>query len=153
MTPIERNEILSASKLEFQLLSPAAILPTRAHSGDAGLDLYAANAVYLAPGVIAVVDTDLAVSIPYGFEGQVRGRSGLAFKNLVLCVHNGTIDHGYTGPIKVLMQNASTEPYTIAQGTRFAQLVVSSVLLWAPKAVDGFEESVRGVNGFGSTGK
>jgi dUTP pyrophosphatase len=152
MPEINPVNALTTPTVNFRLLTPAAKLPTRAHPGDAGLDLYASNAHLIMPGCITVVETDLAVDIPFGYEGQVRGRSGLAFNNLIFCVHNGTIDHGYQGPIKVLMQNASTKPFTIEQGTRLAQLIISPVMLWTPKAVESFTASVRGTNGFGSTG-
>ncbi len=152
---------LLTSKLQCQLLSPAAKLPVRAHEGDAGLDIFASETVYLAPGEYKVVNTDLAVNVPYGYAIQVRGRSGLAFKNLVFCAHNGTVDHGYIGPIKVMMHNASSQPFLIEQGTRFAQLVIQAVELWGVEAVERFSgledqssltDTARGTSGFGSTG-
>jgi dUTP pyrophosphatase len=136
----------------FEKLSNNAIIPTRAHEGDAGLDLYTPKEYILRPGVYVIIDTCIAVDIPFGYEGQVRGRSGLAFNQLVFCAHFGTIDYGYNGPIKVILQNCSTEYVKLKAGSRIAQLVISSIKILEP--VEGLTAKTtdRGAFGFGSTG-
>lgn len=129
------------------------IIPTRANPGDAGLDLYTTEDLLLWNKRYAVASTGIAVNIPYGYEGMVRGRSGLAFKQSIFCAHTGTIDHGYQGEIKVLLYNGGNSVVELEAGSRIAQLVISKIELPVPVLIDGeFGYSVRGANGFGSTG-
>lgn len=129
--------------------------PARAHPGDAGLDLSAAEAVSLAPGARAAVATGWAVAIPAGMAGLVVPRSGNALR-LGLTVANapGLIDAGYRGELKVILVNLGTDRVQVTPGDRIAQLVVVPVSLAAPTEVEALPESDgRGEGGFGSTGR
>jgi len=127
----------------------------RAHPGDAGLDLAAAEAVTLGPGDRAAVATGWAVAIPQGMAGLVVPRSGNALRHgLTVANAPGLIDAGYRGELKVILVNLGTDPVAVATGDRIAQLVVVPVSLAAARVVDELPESDgRGDGGFGSTGR
>jgi dUTP pyrophosphatase len=141
--------------LRFRRLSEAARPPSRAHDGDAGYDLYAAEAAVLAPGERAGVGTGIAVAIPEGHAGLVLPRSGLAARHGISVVNApGLIDAGYRGEVRVLLLNTDREaPFEIAPGDRIAQLVVVRVETPEPLELDELEETARGAAGFGSTGR
>lgn len=138
-------------------------LPVYATIGAAGLDLRAAveSALTLLPGERALVSTGIRLALPAGYEGQVRPRSGLAWRHgLTLLNAPGTIDSDYTGTIKVILINLGQEPVRIQRGERIAQLVVAPVtrVVWAedlPAEAGKAErdEAERGEGGFGSTGR
>jgi len=132
-----------------------ARLPSRAHDGDAGLDLYAAEAATLAPGERASVATGIAIEIPVGFAGLVLPRSGLAARHgIALLNAPGLIDSGYRGEVRVLLLNTDRrEAFEVAPGDRIAQLVLTSVTDAEPVEVTELEASVRGEGGFGSSGR
>ncbi|MCC6385440.1 MAG: dUTP diphosphatase [Bacteroidia bacterium] len=122
----------------------------------AGMDLKAElnEPITLPPGVWKLVPTGLFIEIPAGYEGQVRPRSGLAFKHGVTVLNApGTIDADYRGELKVLLINHSAQPYTIEDGERIAQLVVASYEQVEWTEVEKLVETERGRGGFGSTGK
>ncbi|MEA2168728.1 MAG: dUTP pyrophosphatase [Solirubrobacteraceae bacterium] len=140
--------------LRVRRTDPAAVLPRRAHPGDAGLDLCCLEAVALAPGERALVPTGLAIEIPEGHAGWVLPRSGLAARHGIALVNApGLIDAGYRGELKVLLLNTGSEPFTAAAGERIAQLVVTAVALPDVVEVAALEESDRGAGGFGSSGR
>jgi dUTP pyrophosphatase len=145
---------LVLGELQAQRLDPRAILPTRAHEGDAGLDLYALEPCALAPGDRAMVRTGIAVAIPAGYAGLVMPRSGLASRSGIALVNApGLIDAGYRGELKVLLLNTDrTTPCQIAAGDRIAQLVLTAVQSPAILEVAELSESARGSGGFGSSG-
>ncbi len=134
-------------------------LPKAATSGSVGADLHAAveKDLTIEPGDRAAVPTGIAVAIPSGYEGQVRGRSGLARRfGLTLPNAPGTIDSDYRGEIQVLLLNAGREPVTIQRGDRIAQLVISPVATpeWEEvNSLDALGPTARGPHGFGHTGK
>ena len=137
-------------------LDPALGLPVAAHSGDAGYDLRAREAVVIAPaGGRAAVPTGIAVAIPPGFAGLVLPRSGLALRNGVTCLNApGLIDAGYRDEIRVILVNHDpTEPFEIEVGDRIAQLVVQAVETVEWDEVSDLGETTRGLGGFGSTGR
>jgi dUTP pyrophosphatase len=136
-------------------LHPDAVLPTRAHSGDAGLDLYALEDAALAPGERASVRTGIAVAIPPGRAGLVLPRSGLADRHGIALVNApGLIDAGYRGEVRVLLLNTDrARPCAIARGDRIAQLVLVAVETADVTEVDELESSERGAGGFGSSGR
>ena len=140
--------------LRIARLDERARLPTRAHDGDAGLDLYALEAVVLAPGERASVPTGIAVEIPPGQAGLVLPRSGLAARHGISVVNApGLIDSGYRGEVRVLLLNTDREqPFELAAGDRIAQLVLVRVELAVPVEVESLTDSERGVGGFGSSG-
>jgi dUTP pyrophosphatase len=145
----------TAATLPFRLLSDSATLPTRAHPGDAGLDLYAAEAVRIEPGERRSVGTGVAVALPPGTAGLVVPRSGLAARHGIALVNApGTIDAGYRGELRVLLLNTDRgEAFAIAPGDRIAQLLVVRVDLPEPIAVATLGDSARGHGGFGSSGR
>jgi dUTP pyrophosphatase len=123
--------------------------------GAAGLDLAAAidGELLLAPGERRAVGTGIALAIPFGFEGQVRPRSGLALgKGLTLANAPGTIDSDYRGELKVLLINLGSEAVAVRPGERIAQLVIAPVVRAELDEVVALPESERGPGGFGSTG-
>lgn len=136
-------------------LRDGARLPTRAHGGDAGLDLYAADAATIAPGERASIGTGIAVQIPDGFAGLVLPRSGLAARHGIALVNApGLIDSGYRGEVRILLLNTDRlEPFDVKPGERIAQLLVTRVSDAEPVEVAGLEASVRGEGGFGSSGR
>ena len=128
-------------------------LPGYATDGAAGMDVCAAEGLTLRVGKRHAVATGLAFAIPYGFEVQVRPRSGLALKHGITCLNTpGTIDSDYRGEVKVILANLGEDDFVIGRGDRIAQLVVAPVTQAAMVEVDALDETARGVGGFGSTG-
>jgi dUTP pyrophosphatase len=140
--------------LRIARLDERARLPTRAHDGDAGLDLYALEDAVLEPGERASVPTGIAVEIPPGQAGLVLPRSGLAARHGISVVNApGLIDAGYRGEVRVLLLNTDREhPFEIAAGARIAQLVLVRIEVSTPVEVDVLGASERGAGGFGSSG-
>lgn len=129
--------------------------PAYAHPGDAGADLFATRDVELAPGERAVVGTGVAIALPDGYAAFVHPRSGLASRHGVTLVNApGTVDAGYRGEIRVTLINTDGKvPVRIRRGDRIAQLVIQRVERATFYEVDRLPGSVRGANGFGSTGR
>jgi dUTP pyrophosphatase len=142
------------SRLRVRRLHPDARLPTRAYEGDAGLDLYALEALTLGPGERAAVPTGIAVEIPPGQAGLVLPRSGLAARHGIALVNApGLIDAGYRGEVRVLLLNTDRDaPFSITPGERIAQLVLVRVEAPELDVVDELALSQRGAGGFGSSG-
>jgi dUTP pyrophosphatase len=140
--------------LRVRRLDPRARLPTRAHPGDAGLDLYSLEAAVLEAGQRASLGTGIAVEIPSGQAGLVLPRSGLAARHGIALVNApGLIDAGYRGELRVLLLNTDREArFDLAAGDRIAQLVLVRIEDPQPVEVQALEESARGVGGFGSSG-
>ncbi len=140
--------------LPVQRLRAEAVIPARAHPGDAGLDLAAAEAATMEPGGRAAVPTGLAVAVPQGHAGLVLPRSGLARRHgVTLANAPGLIDSGYRGEVVVLMVNLGDRPHTIQPGDRIAQLVITPISGSQAVVVDGLPPSDgREADGFGSTG-
>jgi dUTP pyrophosphatase len=129
-------------------------LPTYATSGSAAFDLRSDIAYNLHPGDRYAVPTGLSLEIPEGFEGQVRPRSGLAAKSGITILNSpGTIDSDYRGEVHALLINLSNKPFQIGRGDRIAQMVIAPVTQATLVISDDLSETVRGVGGFGSTGK
>ena len=129
-------------------------MPARAREHDAGLDLYAAEAVTIEPGARVLIPTGIALAIPEGYAGFVLPRSGLAVRHgLTLLNTPGLIDSGYRGEVKVLLCNHDRAAATIARGDRIAQLVIQRVEPTELVEVDELPPSDRGARGFGSTGR
>jgi dUTP pyrophosphatase len=142
-------------ELRFRILDEAATLPSRAHDGDAGLDLHAAQSAHIGPNERWQISTGLAVEIPEGHAGLVLPRSGLALRYGISLVNApGLIDSGYRGEIGVLLlNNDPAEIFRIKPGDRIAQLVVVPISGLAPVAVEELAASERGEGGFGSSGR
>ena len=141
--------------LAFTRLTDAARTPTRAHDGDAGFDLYAAEPARLGPGERASVGTGIAVAIPDGHAGLVLPRSGLAARHGIALVNApGLIDAGYRGEVRVLLLNTdAAEPFEVAPGDRIAQLMITPFAAPDLVELDSLDETVRGAGGFGSSGR
>ena len=132
-------------------------LPAYETDQAAGMDLRAAVAadspMILEPGRRCLVPTGLVMEIPNGFEGQIRPRSGLAFKHGITCLNTpGTIDSDYRGEIMVLLINHGDEAFTIERGMRIAQMVIAPVTHVTIVEADLASDTTRGSGGFGSTG-
>lgn len=140
-------------ELPIRRLRPDAVVPARAYTGDAGLDLAACERVELAPGERATVGTGLAVAIPDGYAGYVQPRSGLAARHGITIVNApGLVDSGYRGELRVVLLNTDPrEPFLVEPGMRIAQLVIVPIPEVEPVQVDELPDSERGVRGFGSS--
>jgi dUTP pyrophosphatase len=140
--------------LRVKRLDPRAVLPTRAHDGDAGLDLHALDAFELGPGERAQVRTGIAIALPSGTAGLVLPRSGLAARHGIALVNApGLIDEGYRGELQILLLNTDrSEPFSAQAGDRIAQLVVVDVESPEIVETDDLGDTTRGVGGFGSSG-
>ena len=149
------TSVRAMEELRFIKLNEKATLPTRGHDDDAGLDLYAAEAALITPGVRVSIGTGLAVAIPEGLAGLVLPRSGLALKSGVTLVNSpGLIDPGYRGEVRVVLIN--TDPNTdfhCKPGDRIAQLLLVPIATASPMQADALDSSARGGAGFGSTGR
>ena len=143
------------TKILIKRLSKEVSLPRYERSGASGMDLAAnidAN-INIDPGKTAIIPTGLTLSIPKGFEIQIRPRSGLAAKQKISVLNTpGTIDADYRGEIKVILINLGQEPFKVEKGLRIAQMVVCPVVQAQLKEVDDLNETERGKGGFGSTG-
>ncbi|MER5997450.1 dUTP diphosphatase [Nonomuraea angiospora] len=146
---------MSNVEVLIQRLDAGLPMPSYAHAGDAGADLYAAEDVELLPGERAVIGTGVAIALPDGYAAFVHPRSGLAAKHGVTLVNApGTVDAGYRGEIRVTLINTDAkESFRLQRGDRVAQLVVQRVERAAFYEVESLPGSVRGANGFGSTGR
>ncbi|MEM9311893.1 MAG: dUTP diphosphatase [Pseudomonadota bacterium] len=128
-------------------------LPAYATAGAAGMDVMSAEDITIAPGARHAVATGFAMAIPYGYEIQVRPRSGLAYKHGITVPNTpGTIDSDYRGELKVLLINHGAQPFTVERGDRVAQLVLAPVVQAAWSEVAELDVTERGAGGFGSTG-
>ena len=145
------------------VLDEGALMPTRAHELDAGYDLYARSKIVIPPTIANLYHTDAQVigyrthdtgvhiQIPEGYVGFIKAKSGLNVKHGLTCT--GVIDSGYTGSICVKLYNNHNRPHIIMAGEKIAQLVLLPIITPELEQVDSLEETERGNNGFGSTGK
>ena len=133
------------------MLSPGAIAPTRGSAGAAGYDLYANEDVTIGEGEFTPVSTGVTVAIPPGYYGRIAPRSGLAAKYGVI-IGGGVIDEDYRGELKVLM-SCLFGMYEVSRGERIAQLILEKITTPELEIVDRLDETDRGSDGFGSTGK
>ncbi|MBD2231573.1 dUTP diphosphatase [Phormidium tenue] len=140
-------------KLKIRKIHDLAILPSYAHPGDAGLDLYSIDDIDIAAGDVALIHTGIAIALPPGTEAQIRPRSGLALKHSVTVLNTpGTIDEGYRGEIGVILINHSKRAFQVVKGMKIAQMVIKPVLQVEVEETDELSQTVRGPQGFGSTG-
>ena len=139
----------------FSVLRDGAFLPEYQTSGSAGADLHAylAESITLKPMERTLIPTGLFVELPEGYELQVRPRSGLALKYGVTVLNTpGTVDSDYRGELCVLLVNLGSEPFTVQNGDRIAQAVVAQTVQVRFVQTDALSPTVRGSNGYGSTG-
>lgn len=132
-------------------LDTGAFMPERAYPGDAGLDLKSPIDTILWGGDTLTIDTGVHMALPFGTVGLIKSRSGLNVKHSILC--EGVIDCGYRGSIRVKLYNHGNEGYDIHKGDKIAQLVIVPVLYPELSLADELEDTDRGCDGFGSTGR
>lgn len=132
------------------MLDPGAVMPTRAHKADAGLDLYATKDEVIFRDGSAKFDTGVHIAIPEGYVGILKSKSGLNVHSGLQST--GVIDSGYTGSICVKLYNHGHEMVQIKRGQKISQLVILPIVTPEIKIVDELEETDRGDNGFGSSG-
>ena len=139
--------------VKFRKIDPAAILPSYAHPGDAGMDVRSVEELVVEPGGRKLVRTGLVMMLPPGYEAQVRPRSGLALKNGVTVLNTpGTIDEGYRGEVGVILANLGAEPFRVEKGAKVAQIVIAPCTRAEIVETAEIDETARGTGGFGSTG-
>lgn len=138
-------------KVTKVVLDTGAYMPEYAHDGDAGMDLRTPVARICSAHGSVTIDTGVHVQIPYGYVGFLKSKSGLNVKNGI--IGDGTIDYGYTGSIRVKLYNLSDEDYVFSRGDKIIQLVIQPVEYLRLEKVNELEETERGDNGFGSTGR
>ena len=144
------------TKVLIKKLSDKVKLPKYETSGSSGVDLAAfiENDLFIKPGEKNIIPTGICLSIPKGFEIQIRPRSGLAAKkNITVLNTPGTIDSDYRGEIKVILINLGRETFKVENGLRIAQMVLCPVTLAKFEEVSQLDSTSRGQGGFGSTGK
>jgi len=141
-------------QLNLKKISPDAITPTYAKHGDAGADLYSVEDTELWPGERRLVSTGIAIEVPEGFVGLIHPRSGIAANHGVTVLNTpGTIDAGYRGELKVILINLDKhKKFEVHKGDRIAQLVIQAVEKAEFIELQELSDSVRNVDGFGSSG-
>lgn len=129
-----------------------AVLPRYAHEGDAAMDLCALDGCVVKSGERKLVATGISMELPEGYFASIRGKSGLAYKKGILIL-GGVIEHGYRGDYGVIVLNTGGEDFVVEAGDKIAQVVIAPVATAEVVEVEELGESVRGEDGFGSTGK
>lgn len=138
--------------VRFKKLSYDAAIPRKANEHSAGFDLFASKSVIIPrQHGRAVVDTDIAMELPFGSYGRIASRSGLSCKYGIE-VGAGVVDCDYRGAVRVLLYNFGEEDYIVSKGDRIAQLIVEKMIVCDIIQVDELNETTRGGNGFGSSG-
>ena len=141
-------------KLKIKKLNEKALIPAYQTKEAAGFDLHATEDVVINPGERKLIGTGLAFEIEFGYEVQIRPRSGLAYKHGITVLNTpGTIDSDYRGEIKVLLINLGREAFEIKVGERIAQAVIAPIKQAEIVEVEELSATGRGAGGFGSTGK
>ena len=143
-------------KVLVKKLDPKVQLPSYKTQGSSGMDLMAfiKDPIKIAPNTSALIPTGISVAIPNDVEIQIRPRSGLAVKSSISVLNTpGTIDSDYRGELKVILFNHSKEEFVVRNNDRIAQIVLMPVLKIDFEEVDNLPDTLRGSDGFGSTGK
>jgi dUTP pyrophosphatase len=140
-------------KIQIRRIHELATIPSYAHQGDAGMDLYSIDEAEIAPGGTILIHTGITIELPQGTEAQIRPRSGLALKHSVTVLNApGTIDEGYRGEIGVILINHGKKPFKVLKSMKIAQMVVKPVLRLEIEEAEELTQTSRGQDGFGSTG-
>jgi dUTP pyrophosphatase len=143
------------TKIQIKKLSNKVLTPKYETSGSSGMDIaaYIGQDIIINPSEKALVPTGFSLSVPRGYEVQIRPRSGLAIKKGITVLNTpGTIDSDYRGQIKVILVNLSKDEFTVKDGDRIAQMVVCPIEQIIMEEVKELSETDRGIGGFGSTG-
>jgi len=136
--------------LQIKLNFDDAKVPERGSSESAGYDLYSYETIRILPGQTQLYDTGISFKVPVGTYGRIAPRSGMSKKGLM--VNAGVIDRDYTGPIKIMLHNLSSDTYTVNKNDRIAQLILEKIKTPTIEIVDNLDDTQRGSGGFGSTG-
>jgi dUTP pyrophosphatase len=138
-------------ELKVKRIHKDAKLPSYGHVGDAGLDLFSVMGCVLKGGEARAISTGIQVALPEGYVGLIWDKSGISLKN----VHRlaGVVDSGYRGEIKVVLTNLNTEAFSIEKGMKIAQMLIQPIVRVKVVDCEVLDETSRGENGFGSTGK
>ena len=140
-------------KLLIEKINEKAIIPFKAHEGDAGMDLFSVEEITIKPMERKLIHTGIRIGLPKNTEAQIRPRSGLALKHGITVLNTpGTIDEGYRGEIGIILINLSNEDFKVEVGMKVAQMVIKEVLTLEVEEVSNLTETKRGEGGFGSTG-
>ena len=143
-------------KILVKRLDPKVKIPEYKTSGSSGMDLMAfvKSSIKIAPNTLELIPTGLSIAIPENLEIQIRPRSGLAVKSSVSVLNTpGTIDSDYRGELKIILFNHGSKDFIVNNNDRIAQMVLTPVIKMELEEVDQLPESIRGLGGFGSTGK
>ena len=138
-------------ELKVKRIHKDAKLPSYGHLGDAGLDLFSVMECVLKGGEVRAISTGVQVAIPDGYVGLIWDKSGISLENIHRLA--GVVDSGYRGEIKVVMTNLSTEAFSIKKGMKIAQILIQPVVKVKVVDRETLDDTSRGENGFGSTGK
>ena len=138
-------------QLLIKKVKPEAKIPARAHSNDAGMDLYACGTYTIAPSETMTIPTGIAFQIEDGYVGLIWDKSGIGAKGIKTL--GGVVDAGYRGEVMVTLHNTSSNLYTFEHGHKLAQMLIQKVEFPEIVEVEALTDSLRGENGFGSTGK
>lgn len=150
---LKTDSFCISTVLRIKKIHPDAVLPRYSRQGDAGLDLHAVENVIIPPQERKLIATGIAMAIPSGYAGLIWDRSGMAAKHGITTL-GGVIDSNYRGEWKVILHNLSTEPFTVEKGMRIAQLLIQPVQKKEIVEVEELDEDTeRGTEGFGSSGK
>lgn len=140
-------------KLLIEKKNDDAIIPFKAHEGDAGMDLFSVDETSLKPMERKLIHTGIKIQLPKNTEAQIRPRSGLALKHGITVLNTpGTIDEGYRGEIGVILINLSNTEFKVERGMKIAQMVLKPTISMPVYEVTSLEGTDRGEGGFGSTG-
>ncbi len=140
-------------KVKIKKLRDEAQVPSYAHKGDSGLDVYSTENSVIRPGERKLISTGLVFEIPQGYEGQLRPKSGMALNyGITLLNTPGTLDSPYRGELKIIVINLGNETYEIRRGSKICQIVFSKVEEVEFEETDQLDETTRKEGGFGSTG-
>lgn len=138
-------------KIKIKKLSPDAVIPSYAHEGDAGMDVYSVEDVIIEPGKRACIGTGISIELPLGYVALVWDKSGVAVKSGIKTMA-GVMDAGYRGEYKIVLINLSEQNFEIKKGQKIAQLLIQKVENPEIEEIQELSETSRGEGGFGSTG-
>ena len=141
------------NKLKIVKLKSSAVIPRYEHYGDSGMDLISIEEVEIKSYESKLIKTGISIELPPNTEAQIRPRSGLALKHQITVLNTpGTIDEGYRGEIVVVLINHGSISFKVLPGMRIAQMVIMPIIRVEIEEVDSLSSSIRGTDGFGSTG-
>lgn len=139
-------------KIKIKKLDPDVKIPSYAHPGDAGMDMYAGETVTVLPGEVGKIKSGLSIEVPEGYVGLLWDKSGLSINHGIKTL-SGVLDSGYRGEVVYGVINLGKESYTFEKGSKVTQMLIQPVERAEIEEVDKLSESSRGSGGFGSTGK